>query len=462
MAARALTNVRGKAVDRKAIAAFEAGLAGRLIRPGGSDYAAARRIWNASIDRRPGLIVRCQGAADVVEAVNFARENNLRVAVRGGGHNVGGRAISDGGIVIDLSGMKAVHVDAARRSVRVQGGATLGDLDRETHLYGLAVPAGVVSQTGIAGLALGGGVGWLVRKHGLTCDNVLAFEVVTADGRARTASARQHPDLFWALRGGGGNFGVVTSFEFRAYPVSTVLGGLLVHPRERAGELLRFYRGFIEKAPRELTAYCGLLHTPDGMPAAAVIACWSGERSRGEKVLRPLRQFGPPLLDAIQPMPFPALQSMLDDAFPSGNQNYWKSTFLDGLSDGAIDLLVAHANKAASPLSAVVVEYYAGAANKVAPTATAFAHRQMSYDIGILAQWTKPRDSKRHVAWARGLSEALKPHASGAFYLNFLDQEADATIRAAFGRNYARLARIKKKYDPQNFFRLNQNIAPAK
>ena len=407
------------------------------------------------------MIARCRGVADVVRAVQFARANDLLVAVRGGGHNVGGRAVCDHGIVIDLSAMRGVFVDPDRRTVRVQGGATLGDVDRETHLHGLAVPAGVVSRTGIAGLTLGGGVGWLARKYGLTCDNVLSFEVVTADGAVVTADAEHHPDLFWALRGGGGNFGVVTSFLYRAHPVATVLGGLIIHARDQAGAVIRHYRDFMASAPDELTAYAGLLCTPDGTPAVGVIACYCGDPAEGARVLQPLRAFGTPLADTIQPMPFPAMQTILDGAFPDGTFNYWKSTFLTGLTDEAIAIMVEHANRAGSPLSAVVIEMYGGAAGRVGPGDTAFAQRQAEYDIGIMAQWTDSADTDRQVAWARGLYDALKPYSSGSYLLNFLAEESPDTIRAAFGRNYPRLVEVKNKYDPTNFFSLNQNIQPT-
>ena len=344
----------GRRVDPAAIADFAAGLAGRAILPEDPGYDLARSIWNAAIDRRPGLIVRCRGVADVIRAVRFARDNDLLVAVRGGGHNVAGRALCDDGIVIDLSDMRAVVVDPETATVRVQGGATLGDVDRETHLHGLAVPLGVVSKTGVAGLTLGGGVGWLVRKHGLSCDNVSCFELVTADGGVVSTSADEHPDLFWALRGGGGNFGIVTCFTFRAHPVSTVLGGLIVHPRERAGELLRFYRDFMASAPEELAVYCAFVTTPDGVPAVAAIACWCGETAEGERVLEPLRAFGPPMLDAVQPMPFPEMQRILDGAFPDGTYNHWKASFVPKLGDELIDVLVEHANRMRSPLSALI------------------------------------------------------------------------------------------------------------
>jgi FAD/FMN-containing dehydrogenase len=396
-----------------------------------------------------------------VHAVEFARANDLLVAIRGGGHNVAGRALCDGGMVIDLSGMRAVFVDPGQRTARVQGGATLGDVDRETHAFGLAVPAGVVSRTGIAGLTLGGGVGWLVRKHGLTCDNALSFEVVTAEGRLLTASTDENPDLFWALRGGGGNFGVVTSFLFRAHPVATVLGGLIVHARDQARDVIRHYRDFMAAAPDDLTAYAAMVTTPDGHPAVAVIPCYCGDLAEGERVIGPLRKFGSPLMDAVQPMPFPVMQRILDDAFPDGTRNYWKSTFVRELSDSAIDVIVDHANRMRSPLSAVVIEFYGGAASRIGASETAFAQRQAQYDIGFMAQWTDPAEDDVHVAWARDMSDALKPFSSGGYLLNFLSEESPDTIRAAFGANYPRLAEVKKKYDPTNFFSVNQNIRPA-
>jgi hypothetical protein len=351
--------------------------------------------------------------------------------------------------------LRGVVVDPAGRTVRVEGGATLGDLDAATHPHGLAVPVGVVSRTGVAGLTLGGGVGWLVRKYGLSCDNVLAFEVVTADGSVLTATAEAHPDLFWALRGGGGGFGVVTRFTFRAYPVSTVLGGLLVHPRERAGDLLRFYRAFMATAPEDLTVYCALITTPDGMPAAAALACWCGDVAEGERVLAPLRAFGPPLLDAIQPMPFPALQQILDAAFADGTQNYWKASFVRGLDDAVIDVVVEAGDRMASPLSGLIVEYYGGAPGRVKPGEAAFAQRDADYNIGLMAQWTDPAETAAHVAWVRAAYDALEPHATGQHLLNFQSEVADSVVRAAFGDNYNRLAEVKRRYDPANLFSLN-------
>ncbi len=457
-----LVSTGGKTISADRVQAFRQAFRGEVIGPGDASYDDARRIWNASIDKHPGLIARCSGVADVIAAVNFARENKVLVAIRGGGHNVGGRALCDGGLVIDLSRMKGIHVDSRRKRARVLAGATLGDVDRETHAFGLAVPTGVISKTGIAGLTLGGGVGWLVRKHGLTCDNALSFDLVRANGKPIVASATRNKDLFWALRGGGGNFGVVTSFEFQLHPVATILGGMVVHPRDKAVEVLRFYRDFVESAPQELAVYTVLMTTPDGVPAIAMAACYCGDLAEGERVLQPLKTFGTPLLDAIQPMPFPQMQTLLDDAFPSGNHNYWKSAFLPKLTDEAIAAIVEHSNRAASPLTGIAIEYYGGAASRVGNTDTAFAHRAAEYDIAVLTQWTDPAESDQHIEWTRSLARALEPLASGAVLLNFLGEDADRKdIKAAFGANYERLQAVKKKYDPKNFFRVNQNIEPA-
>jgi hypothetical protein len=443
------------------VEAFRLTMRGEVLLPSDNGYDTVRKIWNASIDKHPAIIARCTGVADVMAAVNFARENALLVAVRGGGHNVGGKALCDGGILIDLSLMKAVLVDTRNRTARVQGGATLGDVDRETHVFGLAVPLGVVSKTGVGGLTLGGGVGWLVRKYGLTCDNVLSFEVVTADGQCLVASAHENEDLFWALRGGGGNFGVVTSFEYRLHPVSTVLGGLILYPRELAREVLRFYRDFTQAAPEELTAYAALLHTPDGIPAVGVIACYCGDITTGEQVLKPLRELASPMVDAFQPLPFPIMQSLLDGSAPDGNQNYWKSTFLRELSDEAIEVVINNANQVTSPLTGILIEYYGGASSRVGVTDTAFAQREAQYGLGILSQWTEKAASNRHIEWTRDFAEALRPFSSGRYLLNFLGQENEEVVKAAFGPNYEQLVAMKNKYDPTNFFRLNQNIKPT-
>ncbi|MFL6304475.1 MAG: FAD-binding oxidoreductase [Candidatus Sulfotelmatobacter sp.] len=407
------------------------------------------------------MIARCSGVADVIAAIHFARANNLVTAIRAGGHNVGGRALCDDGLVIDLSRMRAVFVDDAARRVRVQGGATLGDIDRETHVFGLAVPCGIVPKTGIGGLTLGGGVGWLIRKYGMSIDNLLSAQVVTAEGKVLTANTTENQDLFWALRGGGGNFGVITSFEFQAHPVATVLGGLLLYPRAMAIDVIRHFRDYMESAPDELTAYAALLHGPDGSPLVGVIPCYCGNIAEGEHVLQPLRKFGSPILDGIQAMPFPVMQSLLAPSFPDGNQNYWKSTLQRELSNDAISAIVEHANGLQSPLSFVVLEYYGGAAGRVSSTATAFPHRHLPWDILFLAQWTDPAQTKMHRDWARSGEDVLRPFSENAHLLSALDVEGEDVIKTAFGGNLPRLAATKKKYDPTNFFRVNHNINPG-
>jgi FAD/FMN-containing dehydrogenase len=442
------------------LTSFRTGFRGSILESADSGYDAARQIWNASVNKRPRVIAGCSGTADVIAAIEFARTNNLLTAIRGGGHNVGGRALCDDGLVIDLSPMKSVFVDEARRTVRVQGGATLGDIDHETGTFGLAIPCGIVSKTGIGGLTLGGGVGWLIRKYGMTIDNLLSAQVVTAEGKVLTASATKNEDLFWALRGGGGNFGIVTSFEFQAHPVKTVLGGMLLYPRPAAVDVLRHFRDLMATAPDELTAYAALLHGPDGSPLVGIIACYCGDIAQGERVLQPLRKFGTPALDAIQTMPFIVMQSLLGPSFPDGNQNYWKSTLQKELPDEAISAIVEHANRLKSPLSVAVFEYYGGAAGRVPKDATAYPHRDLPWDILFLAQWTDASETGVHRDWARSGEEMLRPYSSNAHLLSALDVEDQDVIKGAFGANLQRLAVIKKKYDPENFFRVNQNIAP--
>ena len=439
---------------------FKSTFRGQVLLREDDEYSEARKIWNASVDKSPKLIARCSGVADVVDAVNFGRENNVLTAIRGGGHNVGGRALCDDGLVIDLSRMRSVFVEPASSTVRVQGGATLGDLDRETHIFGLAVPSGIVPKTGIGGLTLGGGVGFLLRKYGMSIDNLRSCQIITAEGRVLTANPSENADLFWALRGGGGNFGVVTSFEFQAHSVRTVLGGLLLHPRDAAVDLIRHFRDYIGAAPDELTAYVALLHGPDGTPLAAVIPCYCGDIAEGERLLKPLRTFGKPLLDTIQPISFPAMQSLLGPSFPDGNHNYWKSTLQRNLSDDAIALLVEHGNRMTSPLSMIVLEYYGGAAGRVPKDATAYPHRDLPWDILFIAQWTDPAETTMHRDWARLGEELLRPFSSNAHLLSALDIESEEVIHTAFGSNLPRLTATKKKYDPANFFRVNQNIRP--
>ena len=438
------------------------GLRGPLLQPGDAGYDAARTIDNAMIDRRPALIARCAGVADVLAAVRFARQHKVLVSVRAGGHNVAGNAVCDGGLMIDVSGMKGIHVDPGAQTVRAQAGVTWGDLDAETQAFGLATTGGVISTTGIAGLTLGGGVGWLNGRFGLACDNLISADVVTAEGQLVRASEQENADLFWGLRGGGGNFGIVTSFEFRLHQVGpTLLSGPVFHPAARARDVLRFYREFSASEPDELTTYAGLLTGPDGAPLVGLVPCYSGPIEQGEKVLERLRKFGPPAVDMVGAMPYVAVQRMFNDAFPPGRYNYWKSSLTPEISDQLIDTLVEHMAQVPSPHSAVMLEHYHGGYSRPAPTATAYSHRRPTYDVVIIANWASPADNEGNKQWARSLFAAVQPQVSKAAYVNFLDQDEGADrIRAAYGDNYEKLVALKRKYDPTNFFKMNQNIRP--
>ena len=450
-----------RALDTMAVDDLRSRVRGQVLMAADAGYDAARRIWNAMIDKRPALIARCEGAADVGEAVRFAGAHEMLVSVRGGGHNVAGTAVCDGGLMIDLSPMKGIRVDPVARTAWAQPGLLWQDFDRETQAYGLATTGGVVGETGIAGLTLGGGVGWLVRKHALTCDNLLAVDVVTADGKLRHASPEANQDLFWALRGGGGNFGVVTAFHYQLHEVSTILGGLVIHPRAAARDVIRFHRDFITSAPEELTSYVALLTAPDGNPVVALASCYCGDLAEGERVLRPLREFGSPLVDAMQPMPYAGMQGLLGPSFPWNNRNYWKSSYLNTLPDAAIDAIVEHANRCRSALSAVIIEYYGGAVSRVEPEATAFSHREASFNILFVGQWKEAAEDALHVQWARDCCDAINPWASGV-YMNALSEgEGAQAVREAYGANYARLAALKAQYDPKNLFQMNQNIMPS-
>jgi FAD/FMN-containing dehydrogenase len=435
-------------------------LRGTVIRRGEADYDQARRVWNGMIDRSPAMIVRCSSTDDVVSAVNYARDNDLVLAVRGGGHNAGGLALCDDGLVIDLSGMRAVSVDAERRSARAQGGALWRDFDAATHPHGLATTGGLISTTGVGGLTLGGGLGWLMRQHGLACDNVTAVEIVTADGTVRRASATENSDLFWGVRGGGGNFGVVTSFEFRLHPVRTLYAGMLVFPGPRAPEVLRRYRDVAMSAPDELAVFAALMTSPDGMPITAVLTAYNGPVAAGEAALRPLRDLGP-VADQVAEMPYPALQSMLDDGFPSGLQVYWRSDFLKALPDEAIDMLCDRFNAITSPLSALLIEQFGGAVARVPADETAFAQRDALFNLAVISRWTDPATADTHTSWARQSSDSARPFASGGVYVNYLGAEGADRVRAAYGAKYDRLVALKQKYDPTNLFRTNQNIQPG-
>jgi FAD/FMN-containing dehydrogenase len=452
------------ALAEETIAAFKASLRGALLRPGDHGYDEARKIWNAMIDKKPVLIARCAGVADVINAVNFARTHDLLVAVRGGGHNVAGNAVCDDGLMIDLSPMNSVRVDPTAGTARAEGGVTWGEFDHETQAFGLATTGGVIPTTGIAGLTLGGGIGWLMGSYGLSCDNLLAVDIVTADGQLHKASASENADLFWGVRGGGGNFGVVTSFEYRLHAVRQVLGGLVIYPVDKAREVLQFYRQLTSTAPDELAAFAALLTSPEGAPVVAIIVCYNGTVEAGEKVLQPLRAFGSPLVTDIAPRPYAAQQNMLLAGFPAGLHNYWKSSFLQSLSDGAIDTMIARFAVVPSPTSSMAIEHISGAVSRVGDNDTAFNHRKSPYNFLIVGIWPNAADNDAHIRWVRDTWDAMQPFSAGAVYVNYLGQSADEgaeRIKEAYGMaKYERLLELKKKYDPTNLFRLNQNINP--
>ncbi|MCC7009483.1 MAG: FAD-binding oxidoreductase [Acidobacteria bacterium] len=455
-----------------AIAAFEKSLRGRLIRPADPDYDGARAVYNAMIDRRPALIARAANVADVIASVNLAREEGLLLAIRGGGHNGPGFGTCDGGLVIDLSMLKGVRVDPQSRTVRVDAGCTSGEVDHATHAFGLAVPFGIVSSTGVAGLTLGGGTGYLTRKHGLTIDNLLEADVVLADGSFVTASATQHPDLFWALRGGGGNFGVVTSFLFQAHPVSTVYGGPIFWDAADARAVMRAYREFLPGAPEELGVFIGLKTVPPtdpfpkphwGKRACAVIGAFNGTPAAGARAMEPLLDSVPaPLFNWMGPTPFPAMQSLFDGFFPKGLQWYWKGDFVASLPDEAIDVHIAQAARAPSDFSLMHLYPIDGAVRRVAKDATAWHERQATWSMVIAGIDADPGKADRLRTWGREYWKAVHPFNRGGGYVNFMmDDESADRLEATFGENYVRLAAVKAVYDPHNLFRVNQNITPA-
>ena len=447
------------------VADFKTGLRGELLTPADDTYDEVRVIWNAMHDIRPGLIARCTGAADVISAVNFARENNLLVAVRGGGHSVAGKALCEGGLLIDLSPMKGLRVDPSNRTARAEPGLTWGEFDQETQAFALATTGGFHRTTGIAGLTLGGGFGYLMRRFGLSCDNLLSVDIVTADGQLRKASATENGDLFWGVRGGGGNFGIVTSFEFQLHQVGPmVLGGLMLHPLSKAREAFQFHREFSRTSPEELMIYPALLTSPDGQPSAGFIVCYSGSVEKGEEVIRPLREFGPPVVDIVAPMPYTAMQALSYDLYPPGRLNYWKSSFIDELSDDAIDTLIAQYSSAPSPLTSLALEHLDGAVRRVKKDETAFGERDAQYSLIITSEWLDPAESKENIQWARDCWQAMQPFTRESVYVNYLDVGEEDRIREAYGADpekYERLLALKNKYDPTNLFRVNQNIKPT-
>jgi FAD/FMN-containing dehydrogenase len=461
------------ALGPETIEAFAAGVRGPVLGPNDAGYDEARGIWNGLIDRRPALIVQCTGAADVVDTVNFAREHELLLSIKGGGHNVAGNAVNDGGVVIDLSQMRGVHVDPMTQTVRVQGGAMWGDLDRETQLFGLAVPGGVVSTTGVAGLTLHGGVGHLRRKHGLTIDNLLSVDIVTADGVLRRASPSENEDLFWAVRGAGSNFGVVTSFEFQAHPIGPmIMVGAVFYPFDDVRELLPAWRDYMASAPEELSsvALCWSVppHEPfpadqHGKPVLVVAGAYTGSVEDGEPVVQPLRELGQPLVDLSGPWPWLGLQSGFDALFPKGGFYYWKSRALAELSPAAIDDIADFAARRPTPLTDITVWHHGGAMNRLGETETAYGGRDATFLVTVETSWDDPAQTDEAIAWGREAWEAMGRHSTGGLYLNFpgLGEEKEALVKAGYGANYDRLAALKAQYDPTNLFRMNLNITPS-
>lgn len=437
---------------------------GRLLVPSDPGWDAARRVHNGLVDKRPALVAQCLGSADIAHAVRFARENGLEIAVRGGGHNVGGRATVDGGIMIDLSPMKHVYVDPKARTARATGGTLWGHFNRETQAHALATTGGVVSTTGVAGLTLGGGLGWLMPRHGMALDNLLSAEIVLADGRIVRAADDENADLFWAIRGGGGNFGVASSFEFRLHDVGPmVFGGLIAWPADRARDVLKHFRDLAAQADDDLMLVCALITGPDGATRLAAIgAGYFGPLDRAEPATRPIKAFGPAAMDAIGPIPYAELNALLDASYPPGARNYWKSHFCERLDDAAIDALVECFLRCPSPMGQVLLEHFHGAATRVPPTATAYALRSSGFNVAILSQWMDAADDAAGKSWGRDSYAALQPFVAAARYMNYLDDDDadDRALVAAYGPNLPRLRSIKAKYDPDNAFHLNVNIPP--
>ena len=456
-------------MNEETIAAFRASLRGGLIEPGDPNYDTARKVYNAMIDRHPRLIAGCAVVADVMAAVRFGREQKLLVSIRGGGHNAGGLGVCDDGLVIDLSPMNYVRVDPKKRTVQVGGGALWRDVDHATQAFGLAVPAGIISTTGVAGLTLGGGIGYLTRRYGLTIDNLLAVEMVLADGRFVTASVKENADLFWAVRGGGGNFGVVTSFLFKGQRVHTHYGGPLLWPMADAAEIMRWYREFIAKAPDDLYGFFAFLTVPPAAPfpehlhnkkLCGIVWCYTGPIKKAEKVFKPIRSFKAPALDMVGPIPHPVLQSMHDGFYPPGQQWYWKADFVRTLSDEAIAIHVKHAANLPSMQSTMHLYPINGAASRVKNSATPWCYRDATWSSVIVGVDPDPANKERISRWAKEYWSALHPYSAGGAYVNFMMEEGEDRIRATYGKNYDRLAKIKKRYDPGNLFRVNQNIKP--
>jgi FAD/FMN-containing dehydrogenase len=472
-----MSEIRIRTLDGGAVAvaieSLRGTLRGEVCKPGEPGYDAARRIWNAMVDRRPAVVVRAAVDRDVVETVRFAAKHQLVIAIRAGGHNIAGNAVCDGGLQLDLSSMRDVRVDPVKRRAHVEAGAVLGDVDRATQAHGLVAPLGINSTTGVAGLTLGGGFGWTSRRFGLTIDNLVSADVVLADGELVRASESENPDLFWAIRGGGGNFGIVTSFEFDLHPVGPeVLSGLIVHPFAGARDLLRAYRRAVLAAPDELTCWAVLRKAPPlpclpaevhGTEVVVLAMCWAGDRAEGEAALAPIRALGKPIADVVGPHPYIGWQSGFDPLLEPGARNYWKSHDFTTLSDGAIDLLVDATGRLPSPECEIFVAHLGGAVNRVAANATAYPHRDVEFVVNVHGRWREASQDRACMDWARGVFDALAPHASGGVYVNFMpEDEAQRVQTGAYGANWKRLSELKARFDPQNLFRMNQNVAPAR
>jgi FAD/FMN-containing dehydrogenase len=439
------------------------GFSGPLLQAGDVGYDDARRIHNGLIDRRPALIALCGGTADIASAVRFARAAGLDISVRGGGHNVAGRAVADDALMVDLSQMKGIYIDPAQRTVRAQGGVLWRELNRETAAHGLATTGGAISTTGIAGLTLGGGLGWLMAKHGLAADNLLSVELVTAEGDIVEVSESSDPDLFWALRGGGGNFGIAASLQYQLHPLEMVTGGLIAHPIDAAGNLLGFYRDAVAGSSDDLTAFAGLVHAPDGsgLKLAAMIVFHTGTPEEADRELAPFKEWGSPLMVEVGPMPYPVMNTLLDDGFPTGLLNYWLSSFTSGISDGFIETAIERFTTVPSPMSAIILEHFHGAVTRIPVEAAAVPHREEGWNLLLPSVWTDPADSEANIAWTKETHAAFAEHLSERRWLNYLgdDQDVDA-VRGAYGPNYDRLVELKRRYDPANVFHHNHNIEP--
>jgi FAD/FMN-containing dehydrogenase len=450
-------------LDQALVSDFTGQVSGSVLGSEDAGYEAARFVHNGLIDRKPALIVRCRTTDDVVAALAFARRAGLEVSIRGGGHNVAGRAVTDGGVMIDLAEMKGVAIDPDEATATAEGGVVWAELNDAAAEHGLAVTGGAISTTGIAGYTLGGGLGWLMSKHGLAADNLLAVELVTAEGKVLRVDATSHPDLFWALRGGGGNFGVATSFTYRLHPLKTIVGGLIAHPIDAAPDLLRFYRDAVADCSDDLTVFAGVVHAPDGSGAklSALVVFHSGDAGEAERDLEPFTTWGSPMMVEVGPMPYPVMNTLLDAGYPAGSLNYWLSSFTRGLPDELIDIAVDRFATVPSPMSAILFEHFHGAVTRVGVTETAVPHRDEGWNLLIPSVWTGPADTEANVAWTRETFAAMRPHFGTGRWLNYLgDDQAEDAIRAAYGPNYDRLAKVKRQYDPDNVFHLNHNIAP--